>query len=99
MDRRILVRRLELDLAAELLEACLEGVDDGVEVDDRVVLREVGGLPAVVPRDLSHGGALVLRDVAEAEAELGSTAEGELRRHLIGADARRDREQMVLDRR
>ena len=99
VDGGVLVRRLELDLAAELLEARLEGVDDGVEVDDRVVLREVGGLPAVVPGDLSHRGALVLRDVAEAEAELGSTAEGELRRHLIGADARCDREQVVLDRR
>ena len=97
LERRILVRRLVVDLPAELLEARLERGDDRLEVDDHCVLREVRGLPAVLPGELGHRGALVLGDVAEAEGELTRLAEP-LRPHLVGADARRDREQVVLQR-
>ena len=97
LERRILVRRLVVDLPAELLEARLERGDDRLEVDDHCVLREVRGLPAVLPGELGHRGALVLGDVAEAEGELACLAEP-LRPHLVGADARCDREQVVLER-
>ena len=97
LERRILVRRLIDDLPAELLEAGLEGSHDGLEVDDDGVCREVRGLPSVCPRDLRHCRPLVLRHVAEAVCELARLAEP-LRPHLIGTDARRDREQVVLER-
>ena len=51
----------------------------------------------LLPRVLRHRRALVLRDVAEAEGELALRAEA-LRPHLVGADARRDREHAAVDR-
>ena len=92
-----LVRLVGDDLAAELLEACLERLDDVLEVDDHRVGRERGRPPALPVGVLRHRRALVLGDVAVAERELALRAEA-LRAHLIGADARRDREHAAVDR-
>ena len=78
-------------------EALVERLDDVLEVDEQRVRREAGGLPAAAVRVLRHRRALVLRDVAEAERELALLAEA-LRPHLVGADARRDRELAAVDR-
>ena len=55
-----------------------------------------GRAPALPVGPLRHGRALVLRDVAEAEGERALGAEA-LRAHLIGADARGDREHAPVD--
>src|SRR5207248_10924476 len=85
------------DLAAELGEALVEGLDDVLEVDEERVRREGRGLPAAPVCVLRHRRALVLRDVPEAERELALRAEA-LRPHLVGADAGRDREDAAIDR-
>src|SRR5262249_39037431 len=85
------------DLAAELLEALLERLDDVLEVDEQRVRAETRGLPAAAPRVLRHRRALFLGPLAEGEGELALLAEA-LRAHLVGADARRDRELPALDR-
>ena len=92
-----LVRLVVDDLAAELLQAGLERRGDVLEVDDDGVGRDRGLPPALLPRELGHRGAFVLRDVAEAEGELALRAEA-LRPHLVGADARGDREDAAVDR-
>src|SRR5205085_4198984 len=58
------------DLAAELPEPLVEGLDDVLEVDEQRVGAEPCRLPAAAPRVLRHRRALVLRDVPEAEREL-----------------------------
>ena len=90
------VRLVADDLAAELLEARLERLHDVLEVDEVGVGRRPGRLPALPPGPLRHGRALVLRDVAVAERERALGAEA-LRAHLVGADARGDREHALVD--
>ena len=92
-----LVGLLVDDLAAELREAGLERRGHVLEVDDDGVGRDRGSPPAAVVRVLGHRRAFVLRDVAEAEGEPALRAEA-LRPHLVGADARRDREHAAVQR-
>src|SRR4029079_14138286 len=65
--------------------------------DEQRVGCEAGSLPTPAPRVLRHRRPFVLGDVAEAEGELALRAEA-LRAHLVGADARGDRELAAVDR-